>query len=482
MGSPKRVPPVALESMKFAKQLQHELNQEWNDYYVDYKLMKKTLKKPEPEAASRFCGLLVSQLAKVHAFMSGQQRAIRADIRPLELLGGPEEGPEYMDEDHIIDDRCGVLVQHIENFRNYTALNNMAIRKIIKKFDKRFQARFHEASGVPEPGQLLLLSEHDIAAWLLDPALRCLRLAHSVAAAHLTARQFDFWVEELVVGAKLTGLRVGGASLVDPTPVRLLRCLGESQASRWCVRNTFIDLAGDVPVPRVRRSLSLPPPAAVPVPEVAEPSECGDADAEPEGEGLGGAGRGGSASSGRAAAPRPSERRAEAQPNRSALPARRAAGGAGGPRQLAPQDVTSASWWRAVREACPLSGFPLSLLPYPPFKLPMGPGRPPKLVDGLYLVLMVLSTWRFEALGRALHAGDASALDRHIQRCKLGPFRIGRAMELLAEDTPDSREKFARLRALAQRRLVGLSHIKRLRLERGDALPQRRAPTEADRI
>jgi len=89
--------------------------------------------------------------------------------------------------------------------------------------------------------------------------------------------------------------------------------------------------------------------------------------------------------------------------------------------------------------------------------------EPPVLVDGPFLVLQVLSTWNFEVLGRPLVVADVASLDSYMKRCKLGPFRLGRAMELLATRTPESQRELADLRAEALRKLENLRHIQTYR-------------------
>lgn len=118
-------------------------------------------------------------------------------------------------------------------------------------------------------------------------------------------------------------------------------------------------------------------------------------------------------------------------------------------------------WWTEMKEVCPLSAFPVKLLPYPPFKFQGTDGI--RYVDGTYLVLQVLVTWRFEALGRALTMEDVSALDNYMKRCKQGRYRLARALELLATGNVEDRREFEEMRALARKRFEGLWHIKRQR-------------------
>jgi hypothetical protein len=134
---------------------------------------------------------------------------------------------------------------------------------------------------------------------------------------------------------------------------------------------------------------------------------------------------------------------------------------------------SSYRWWTQANAAmiCPLSGFPINLLPYPPFKFHMRTEHtkePPVLVDGPFLVLQVLTTWKFEVLGRPLLVADVSSLDAYMKRCKLGPFRLGRAMQLLAAGTSESHRELAQLRTQARKKLDNLRHVQNFRRTSGD--------------
>lgn len=123
-------------------------------------------------------------------------------------------------------------------------------------------------------------------------------------------------------------------------------------------------------------------------------------------------------------------------------------------------------WWLEVEDVCALSGFPVKLLPYPPFKLQTGPRGPvdsTQLVDGVYLVLQVLATWNFSVLGVRLAASTISAIDTYMKRCKLGPFRLAHALELSNRGTPEAREELRELRERAAHRFKNVQEIQRIR-------------------
>jgi len=108
-------------------------------------------------------------------------------------------------------------------------------------------------------------------------------------------------------------------------------------------------------------------------------------------------------------------------------------------------------WWSRpdLPLLCPLTRFPICLLPYPPFKLRIDPKRssPHRLVDGKFLAIHIIATGTATACGRELQASDLSALEDYVHRCKLGPFRPGRAAALLEEvktaESPERRRQAA---------------------------------------
>jgi len=97
----------------------------------------------------------------------------------------------------------------------------------------------------------------------------------------------------------------------------------------------------------------------------------------------------------------------------------------------------SVRWWTKpdLPLLCPLTRFPVTLLPYPPFKFRVDPQRssPHRLVDGKFLAMQLIVSGRFSACGRDLLQSDINALDDYVHRCKLGPYRPGRALALARE-------------------------------------------------
>lgn len=130
-------------------------------------------------------------------------------------------------------------------------------------------------------------------------------------------------------------------------------------------------------------------------------------------------------------------------------------------------------WWTRSRLPllCPLTGFPISMLPYPPFKLRLDPRKPSphKLVDGKYLAMQLIVNHHVTACGRVLQPSDIKALDEYVHRCKLGPFRPGRVAALLKEAASPDEHSYAvqeleRFRNAARTEMGKLRRIQESRL------------------
>eukprot|EP00746_Dinoflagellata_sp_MGD_P142848 gnl/MRDRNA2_/MRDRNA2_75758_c0_seq1.p1 gnl/MRDRNA2_/MRDRNA2_75758_c0~~gnl/MRDRNA2_/MRDRNA2_75758_c0_seq1.p1 ORF type:complete len:573 (+),score=93.28 gnl/MRDRNA2_/MRDRNA2_75758_c0_seq1:55-1773(+) len=140
-------------------------------------------------------------------------------------------------------------------------------------------------------------------------------------------------------------------------------------------------------------------------------------------------------------------------------------------------------WWKDLSsEECAITGFPLSMLPYPPFHFRMDPNDPEscKAVDAKFLVLQVMATGEFKACGRNLVDSDVAALDQHVRRCNLGRFRLGNflrlqnnvteacsaeeralALSALRSEQEDARKQFRKLQHIQSHRLKDLNHGKK---------------------
>jgi hypothetical protein len=138
---------------------------------------------------------------------------------------------------------------------------------------------------------------------------------------------------------------------------------------------------------------------------------------------------------------------------------------------------SSKRWWTLSKypSMCPLTGFPINLLPYPPFKLCMEAGEryPHTLVDGKYLALQLISSGSLFVNGRSMEPDEVIALSQYMHRCKLGPFRPEYAVQLAKDaESPNlpqnercrAAQELRKLRGAAEAELVKLRRIQMQRL------------------
>jgi len=129
---------------------------------------------------------------------------------------------------------------------------------------------------------------------------------------------------------------------------------------------------------------------------------------------------------------------------------------------------TDKRWWTKLGQTlfCPLTNFPIHLLPYPPFKFRMDPDQPApnKLIDGKFLAMKVIVNGQCMVCGRKMEAEDMAALDEHIHRCKLGVFRPGRAWALMQEALSPSVSQDRRKKAAKE--LHRITHEARMEMRK----------------
>lgn len=230
--------------MKFGNRLKEERNPRWEEEYIEYKLLKKKLNILEQhDSAAEFCRLLEEQLIKVAAFMRAQQESISEELDgdPFFFTGhssAEADGPSPEGPQSKALARCQTLETQIDHFREYVRLNQDGIRKIVKKFDKRFHTSFKEVYPVA-PTQLPF-GVREIQAWMLDPTIQLLKLMRQRdLVAHCPLRQINFWVQELKIGCQLA--REKRFSFDFPlTPLRLQLRDDRPEDVRLVVKNTFI--------------------------------------------------------------------------------------------------------------------------------------------------------------------------------------------------------------------------------------------------
>ncbi|KAK3027571.1 hypothetical protein RJ639_042340 [Escallonia herrerae] len=136
----------------FGKKIKERQIPEWQGYYINYKLMKKKVKQYahqiEVGALERrhvlkdFSRMLDNQIEKIVLFMLEQQGLLASRIAKLgEQQNSLQDEPELS---KIIELREAyrVVGQDLLKLLLFVEVNAIGLRKILKKFDKRFGYRF----------------------------------------------------------------------------------------------------------------------------------------------------------------------------------------------------------------------------------------------------------------------------------------------------------------------------------------------------
>ncbi|XP_011072089.1 SPX domain-containing membrane protein At4g22990-like [Sesamum indicum] len=136
----------------FGKRLKERQIQEWQGYYINYKLMKKKVKQYanqiETGALDRrhvlkdFSRMLDNQIEKIVLFILEQQGLLASRIAKL------NEQQDALQEQPDISKICELreayraVGQDLLKLLFFVEMNAIGLRKILKKFDKRFGYRF----------------------------------------------------------------------------------------------------------------------------------------------------------------------------------------------------------------------------------------------------------------------------------------------------------------------------------------------------
>lgn len=136
----------------FGKKLKERQIQEWKEYYINYKLMKKKVKQYvnqiETGALDRrhvlkdFSKMLDNQIEKIVLFMLEQQGLL---ARRLELLNEQQDFLQEQPEISKISElreAYRAVGQDLLKLLFFVEVNAIGLRKILKKFDKRFRYKF----------------------------------------------------------------------------------------------------------------------------------------------------------------------------------------------------------------------------------------------------------------------------------------------------------------------------------------------------
>ncbi|KAK6137563.1 hypothetical protein DH2020_028705 [Rehmannia glutinosa] len=143
---------VVTKMVAFGKKLKERQIQEWQGYYINYKLMKKKVKQYgnqiENGALDRrhvlkdFSRMLDHQIEKIVLFMLEQQGLIASRIAQLnEQQEALQEEPD-ISKISDLREAYRAVGQDLLKLLFFVEMNAIGLRKILKKFDKRFGYKF----------------------------------------------------------------------------------------------------------------------------------------------------------------------------------------------------------------------------------------------------------------------------------------------------------------------------------------------------
>ncbi|KAG1354615.1 SPX domain-containing membrane protein [Cocos nucifera] len=138
--------------VNFGKRLMADQVQEWKGYYINYKLMKKKVKQyvqqtqaggnDRCQVLKEFSRMLDDQIEKTVLFLLEQQGLLASRIQKLGeqrtiLLEHPDISQIYQ-----LREAYRAVGHDLLKLLRFVEMNAIGIRKILKKFDKRFGYRF----------------------------------------------------------------------------------------------------------------------------------------------------------------------------------------------------------------------------------------------------------------------------------------------------------------------------------------------------
>ncbi|XP_022851162.1 SPX domain-containing membrane protein At4g22990-like isoform X2 [Olea europaea var. sylvestris] len=141
-----------IKMVAFGKKLKERQIQEWQGYYINYKLMKKKVKQHanqiEAGALDRqqvlkdFSWMLDNQIEKIVLFILEQQGLLASRIAQLnEQQDFLQEHPDTLKISELREAYRAVGLDLLK-LLHFVEMNAIGLRKILKKFDKRFGYRF----------------------------------------------------------------------------------------------------------------------------------------------------------------------------------------------------------------------------------------------------------------------------------------------------------------------------------------------------
>ncbi|KAK8578769.1 hypothetical protein V6N12_069113 [Hibiscus sabdariffa] len=136
----------------FGKKLKERQIQEWQGFYINYKLMKKRVKQyanqievgtqDRRHVLKDFSRMLDNQIEKIVLFILEQQGKLSSRLTKLrERHDALEEQPEISQITELRE-AYRAVGQDLLKLLYFVEMNAIGLRKILKKFDKRFRYRF----------------------------------------------------------------------------------------------------------------------------------------------------------------------------------------------------------------------------------------------------------------------------------------------------------------------------------------------------
>ncbi|KAM3379807.1 SPX domain-containing membrane protein [Capsicum galapagoense] len=138
--------------VSFGKKLKERQVQEWQEYYINYKLMKKKLKQYANHSQAvvldrrfvlkDFSRMLDNQIEKIVLFLLEQQGALASRISELnEQKESLQEEPDIAKINELRE-AYQAVGRDLLKLLYFIEINAIGLRKILKKFDKRFGYKF----------------------------------------------------------------------------------------------------------------------------------------------------------------------------------------------------------------------------------------------------------------------------------------------------------------------------------------------------
>ncbi|KAL2324579.1 hypothetical protein Fmac_023637 [Flemingia macrophylla] len=138
--------------VSFGKKLKERQIQEWQGYYINYKLMKKRVKQYAQQiehgtldrrhVLKDFSRMLDNQIEKIVLFLLEQQGVLASRIAQLGEQHEAIQQEPHMSKISELREAYGAVGQELLKLLFFVEVNAVGLRKILKKFDKRFGYKF----------------------------------------------------------------------------------------------------------------------------------------------------------------------------------------------------------------------------------------------------------------------------------------------------------------------------------------------------